>query len=79
MVKQILILTFLRKRSHKSSRPLRGGGVRAGPLKNNFFFKEKEKVPMESFARGGGGKALGAWPIVEELFCGYPNMSLLTL
>ena len=31
------------------------------------YFKTKKKVPM-AIKLGGGGKALMAWPLVEELF-----------
>ena len=51
------------------ARPLRGGGVKAGPLRKNFFFKE---VSMPIKLTGRDGKALMAWSLVEELFCGFP-------
>ena len=59
MVKQILILTFLRKRSHKSSRPLRGGGggegvsLWLGPARKRNVFGA---VGWGSEEIGGGGE-----------------------
>ena len=32
------------------------------------YFKTKKKVPMDIEFEGGGGKALMAWPLVDELF-----------
>ena len=32
------------------------------------YFKTKKKIPMAIKLEGGGGKALMAWPLVEELF-----------
>ena len=37
-------------------------------------FKTKKKVPMAIKLEGGVGRALMAWPLVEELFfCGFPK------
>ena len=47
---------------------------------NDFFSMNKKKilhywpVPMaiKLKGEGGGGKALMAWPLVEDFFCGFP-------
>ena len=36
------------------------------------YFKTKTKVPMAIKLEGRGGKALMAWPLVEELFLRLP-------
>ena len=52
----------------------RGGGGKAGPRRKNTFFwkllnRKKNNVPMPcKLDGGGGGKALVAWPLVEDLF-----------
>ena len=53
------------------ARPLRGGGVKAGPLKKYFSneISRLDKYPMAIKI-----KALMTWPLVEELFfSGFPK------
>ena len=52
------------------ARPLSGG------LRKKYFFKTKKKSDGHFIERGGGVKTLMAWPLAEELFCGFPNVSL---
>ena len=48
------------------ARPLIGdGGKGRAILEKKTFFKTKKKIIK---LEGGGGKALMAWPLVEELF-----------
>ena len=38
------------------------------------YFKTKNTIQMAIKLEGGGGKALMAWPLVEELLlCGFPK------
>ena len=57
------------------ARPLREGGIKAGPLRAITFFIViiKFQWPLSSLGWAWKGvKALMAWPFVEELFCGFP-------
>ena len=47
------------------TRPLRGGEVKAGPLRKKVI----NTKPLKKKLDGGGVKA---WPLAEELFCGFP-------
>ena len=51
------------------SQQLRGGGVRAWPLRKKIiFFEARKKIPR------GGGKALMAGPQKKNfIFCGFPH------
>ena len=49
--------------------PLRGGEYRAGTLKKKNMYQRFNGHQ----ARGGGGYALMARPLREELFCGFPK------
>ena len=53
------------------ARPLRGGPGRAIEEKRTFL--KKFFIPM-AIKLEGGGKALMAWPLVEDFFfCGFPK------
>ena len=55
--------------------PLRGGGVKPGPLREKpLFFEHYKKVPMTT-KPGGGGKGLSG-PTTKKttfFFCGFPR------
>ena len=52
------------------ARPLRGEGeVNDASLLEELFLRTIFKMTIKL---GGGGKALMAWPLVEDFFCGLP-------
>ena len=51
---------------------LRGGGGKGRAIKEKFTFKRLKKISIAIKLEGGEGKALIAWPFLEDLFCGFP-------
>ena len=57
---------------------MRGGGGGTGRAKKEkklFFIIIKKSSDGNKLDRVGGDKALMAWPLAEDFFCGFPKQS----